>query len=693
MKRICHRYSLILLWSVLFTLLFFCLAIEYLWLFPLLAAIIGYGYYRQIEYFDRHRERMLAVGFVAAAVVAFFISNRDYMLGASAILVAFYLALFYRDQRIREQYTSLLPLIGLMMIATFLTDELFYLFFFLGFAFLYSYLLFYAYLNHFRGKIVVSQPLSYSGGQDPLLQKAKNCSGKLLLYSGILVFIALFFIAAPRTDWQLQVMRNLNEKEAAGFSKKIESRTVSQMLTRHNLYFRVRTKQRDRYFTGSVYNHYTGNNWEIHLPARKIKRNRHNLFLLLNNYEYLLRRRVTKANYFIDNYQGTIVFYRNSPKMFFFLPKRLTGDELIVDRAGNIEISKPLRRRIRYTVWQMPRQMPKDPKEEKRWARENFLALPPLEPSVKQLATLLTRGAKTPMQKARSIEQRLISGFSYNLGANPDKEEWVSYFARKRQGYCIHFATVMVVVLRLNGIPARLVGGFLGRTYYEGRFWISNEDAHAWVEAYFPGKGWLRFDPTPPQDDYLQGLNFWQRMVYHIRAWWFKNIINFSRFHQINIYHYLRRQLSKLLSYSHYLISGCLLVAFGWLCRRWRHRRRKQRLSRWRWHPFADIFRDKSRRPADAFAGNSFYHTMLTVIGQLKLERKLNETPYEFARRIQHFYPQISASVQQITRWFCQVRFGHYALTSSECRQVELILQQLAGDVRVISQAQNSIPK
>jgi hypothetical protein len=66
-----------------------------------------------------------------------------------------------------------------------------------------------------------------------------------------------------------------------------------------------------------------------------------------------------------------------------------------------------------------------------------------------------------------------------------------------RRGYCEHFATTMVVMLRLQGIPARLVEGYLpGARDTAGQETIKRSQAHAWVEAWFPGIGWVDFDPT-----------------------------------------------------------------------------------------------------------------------------------------------------------------------------------------------------
>ncbi len=72
-------------------------------------------------------------------------------------------------------------------------------------------------------------------------------------------------------------------------------------------------------------------------------------------------------------------------------------------------------------------------------------------------------------------------------------------FLETKQGYCQHFAGAMALMLRYLGIPARVAAGFTSGNYKSGseEWVVSDHDAHAWVEVYFPGYGWLTFDPTP----------------------------------------------------------------------------------------------------------------------------------------------------------------------------------------------------
>ncbi|MCL2857164.1 MAG: transglutaminase domain-containing protein [Oscillospiraceae bacterium] len=130
-----------------------------------------------------------------------------------------------------------------------------------------------------------------------------------------------------------------------------------------------------------------------------------------------------------------------------------------------------------------------------------FLQLPDTLPDrVGDLAREITAGAQTNYDRLRMIESYLAD-FPYTLEAMtlPEGEDFVDHFLfTAREGYCVHYASAMVVMARTLGIPARFVEGFITPELRAGdnRFWVTNRQAHAWVEAYFPGFGWAMFEPT-----------------------------------------------------------------------------------------------------------------------------------------------------------------------------------------------------
>lgn len=133
-----------------------------------------------------------------------------------------------------------------------------------------------------------------------------------------------------------------------------------------------------------------------------------------------------------------------------------------------------------------------------------YLQLPDTLPErVKELANSIASLSSTDYDKVKDIEQYLSSNYPYNLKVKntPTDRDFVDYFLFDlKQGYCTYYATAMTVLVRSLGIPARYVEGYIlppkaasGNTYH-----VTNEQAHAWVEVYFEGFGWMPFEPTSP---------------------------------------------------------------------------------------------------------------------------------------------------------------------------------------------------
>lgn len=130
-----------------------------------------------------------------------------------------------------------------------------------------------------------------------------------------------------------------------------------------------------------------------------------------------------------------------------------------------------------------------------------YLQLPEALPQrVRLLAAQLTEGAETPYDKAQRIEA-YVRTYPYSLDVEPapDGRDVVDYFLFDAQtGFCSYYASAMVVMLREVGVPARVATGFVGGEYDAGRgaYRVPASAAHAWVEVYFPGYGWVEFEPT-----------------------------------------------------------------------------------------------------------------------------------------------------------------------------------------------------
>jgi hypothetical protein len=117
------------------------------------------------------------------------------------------------------------------------------------------------------------------------------------------------------------------------------------------------------------------------------------------------------------------------------------------------------------------------------------------------LADSLTRGLINRYDRARAIESFFKREFRYTLDLPAARNQTsLEYFLfTRRAGHCEYFSSGMAVLLRSIGIPARNVNGFLGGTWNAGGRYlaVTQNEAHSWVEVWFPEFGWLPFDPTP----------------------------------------------------------------------------------------------------------------------------------------------------------------------------------------------------
>ncbi len=141
------------------------------------------------------------------------------------------------------------------------------------------------------------------------------------------------------------------------------------------------------------------------------------------------------------------------------------------------------------------------------WLKKRYLDLPAtVSRQVRDLATQIVSeaGADNPYDAALAIQNYLRQNYEYSLTLpNPpvgvDRTDWFLFDIKK--GYCEYYATSMIVMLRSQGIPARFAAGYAPGAYDPAtKLRIVKESAaHAWPEVYFPGYGWVDFEPTPSQ--------------------------------------------------------------------------------------------------------------------------------------------------------------------------------------------------
>jgi protein-glutamine gamma-glutamyltransferase len=312
---------------------------------------------------------------------------------------------------------------------------------------------------------------------------------------------------------------------------------------------------------------------------------------------------------------------------------------------------------------------------------DSYLQLPDLDPRVPKFAAQITASADNDYDRAAVIEHHLRTRFAYTLQLEQTSvQDPIAHFLfERKRGHCEYFAASMAVMLRTLGIASRVVTGFRSDEFNDvtGSYVVRAKDAHAWVEAYFPGYGWQTFDPTPagsvgtPQGWGRFGLytdamaSFWRDWVVSYdasnqyvlgraainssRNLWQSARIWASR-HYTSMLKWARRSQDRVQSAprSWTLIGAGIVAAlllFGNLGRIARLLNEK-RLGA---HP--------ERSPDQAAA--MWYERMARVLARRGVQRRQSQTLQEFARRIEDI--RLREPVARFAAVYESARFGNSA--------------------------------
>ncbi len=125
------------------------------------------------------------------------------------------------------------------------------------------------------------------------------------------------------------------------------------------------------------------------------------------------------------------------------------------------------------------------------------------------LAQRLAHGMSTPYAFVLAVARFLAHGYTYSQDPPVRSYPLESFLFADKRGYCQQFAGAMALLLRMGGVPARVAVGFTQgyKDAATGHWIVTDRDAHAWVEVWFPRYGWVRFDPTPAADPAFSELS------------------------------------------------------------------------------------------------------------------------------------------------------------------------------------------
>jgi len=330
-----------------------------------------------------------------------------------------------------------------------------------------------------------------------------------------------------------------------------------------------------------------------------------------------------------------------------------------------------------------------------------YLQLPPkMDSRISDLAQSVTAKAQTPVDKAIALETFLRTKYSYtlDLSGKPGNDPLAYFLFKKRAGHCEYFASAMAVMLRTLQIPSREVNGFLPGEYNSlgGDYIVRASDAHSWVEAYFPGSGWVVFDPTPPAAASQSGMFSRLALIADwIELTWNEWVINYDFGHQIQLAQTMQVKSRNWLDSMRNWFDRKQSVGKG-LLRGWQFRHTSLgilvpiclvgfllvlrfnlvgRLIR-NIQLFLQVRGNASSKSNPQLASR-LYLEMLQILRKAGFRREETQTPNEFAARLNE--TGLARSVREFTSLYSAARFGS---TSCDANRLQELLGQIRASLR-----------
>ncbi len=479
--------------------------------------------------------------------------------------------------------------------------------------------------------------------QTPAVQALKTASLIVVqaLPLAMLIFLLFPRIEAPRWHW----LENENQAKS-GLSKVMEPGSISELSLSGELVFRVRfvgdmPPPEQRYWRGPVYTHTDGIRWtasERRYPQTTSPRFHGKV------YRYKLMMEPQREHW---------VFGLEMARQFDPPLARNSQYQLITSQAPGSRAEYKISSDTAYDTGELG--------NDER-AENLQLPRPPSARLTELVKQLKGFDAAPEIYIGNLLRYFREEGFFYTLlpPRMPDNPIETFLF-ESRHGFCSHYATAFVYLMRIAHIPARVVGGYQGGEFNKigGFLEIRQADAHAWAEVWLKDKGWVRFDPTSaiaPEriergvDVDLQlasgavnfapvvadatalswlkrGRQLWQSIDYGWQRW----VINYDTRNQRQFLHLLG--IDGMGALVKALAGGVALIILplAW----WLLRQPRSRIDR----------------------AVVYYQQFLAKLAKADIQIAVGEGPADFCRRARQQRPELAAQIEQITALFIRLRY------------------------------------
>ncbi len=269
---------------------------------------------------------------------------------------------------------------------------------------------------------------------------------------------------------------------------------------------------------------------------------------------------------------------------------------------------------------------------------------------VKELAKTITKDKDNNYDKVKAIEEYLMANYEYTLTpgeVNPTHDFVDEFLFEGKQGYCTYFASAQAILTRCLGIPCRYVEGYIlprDRDKNSKSYLVTNKRAHAWVEVYFEGVGWIIIEATPP---YRQAEIQPQTLVSMEEAMRMGQANNMGTYAAITPQNVTREAEHPALMVIGIAIFGFVsIIAFVMILYCYRKHKRNKMPSR------ALIL--------------YLYEKQIKLLSQLKLSMKGGETETAFALRVEDYLFIKDNCFQEMTALYLVARYSQLDISDED---------------------------
>ena len=468
--------------------------------------------------------------------------------GASLMIIVAFLFIFNLNDFVIQILEALLMLLGIKFleqkqVRDYMQIYAISLFLLSGMGLLALGIIFIVYILLFVFILSISFIFLTYYAQEPELELTQETIKNIILKCLWIPILAIplsvvMFVVLPRSQYPLLDFLNRPDKAKTGFTDKVRLGEVSDIQEDNSIIFRATMdtiNERDLYWRGITLDYFDGTSWRA--TAKKA-------FPSGASSRPFVTGRSVRQTIYLEPYQNSYLFCLDKP---LFVSRRN------IKRLEDFTFtsSGPIERRLRYEAMSLI----SDTIYEESIDEKKYLQVPQnLSPKIIALVNSLTTEQR-PEANAQTILQYLNdSQYQYSLQGLPiTKNPLETFLFESRYGNCEYFASALAIMLRVSGIPSRMIGGYRGGYYNDvGKYYlVPQKNAHVWVEAYLPHKGWVRLDPTPASADTftfpLKGNTFLKMSLLFdtINYYWYAIVINYNLEKQLSIGHTIIKGLKK----------------------------------------------------------------------------------------------------------------------------------------------------